>query len=177
MLGEVGSGIHVSHLRFDPMPDDPLRQLAGLEDGGFRRLAARLALLRAYARHREEESLSDAQAQDDIAEAYERHTAAVDDWVYDVYDSVTARTLRRWAQQFRNDGLQGLIDRHGRRSERSYESYFGAGSELRTVALHYLADHPDCTSTELLEELAEHVDEDELPTRRTTQRFLRKMGS
>ena len=158
------------------MPDDPLRELGELEEGGFRRLAARLALLRAYARHREEESLSDAQAQEDTAEAFDQRTADVDDWVYDVYDSVTARTLRRWAQQFRDNGLQGLIDRHGRRSERSYESYFGAGSELRKIALYYIADHPDCTSTELMEELAEHVDEEELPTRRTVQRFLRKMG-
>jgi hypothetical protein len=158
------------------MADDLLRELGQLEEGGFRRLAARLALLRAYARHRDEESLSDAQAQEDTAEAFDRRTAAVDDWVYDVYDSVTARTLRRWAQQFRDEGLQGLIDRHGRRSERSYESYFGAGSELRKIALYYIADHPDCTSTELLDELAEHVDEDELPTRRTVQRFLRKMG-
>ena len=158
------------------MPDDPLRELGQLEEGGFRRLAARLALLRAYARHRDEESLSDAQAQEDTAEAFDRRTAAVDDWVYDVYDSVTARTLRRWAQQFREDGLQGLIDRHGRRSERSYESYFGAGSELRKIALYYIADHPDCTSTELLDELADHVDEDDLPTRRTVQRFLKKMG-
>jgi hypothetical protein len=158
------------------MPDDLLRELGQLEEGGFRRLAARLALLRAYARHRDEESLSDAQAQEDTAEAFDRRTVAVDDWVYDVYDSVTARTLRRWAQQFRDDGLQGLIDRHGRRSERSYESYFGAGSELRKIALYYIADHPDCTSTELLDELAEHVDEEELPTRRTVQRFLKKMG-
>jgi hypothetical protein len=158
------------------MPDDLLRELGQLEEGGFRRLAARLALLRAYARHRDEESLSDAQAQEDTAEAFDRRTASVDDWVYDVYDSVTARTLRRWAQQFRDEGLQGLIDRHGRRSERSYESYFGAGSELRKIALYYIADHPDCTSTELLDELADHVDDDELPTRRTVQRFLRKMG-
>lgn len=158
------------------MSDDPLRVLGRLEDGGFRRLAARLALLRAYARRRETEGLSDAQAQEDVAAAFDRRTAAVDDWVYEVYDSVTARTLRRWAQQFRKDGLQGLIDHHGRRSERSYDSYFGAGSELRKIALHYLADHPDCTSTELLEELAQHVDEAELPTRRTVQRFLRKMG-
>jgi len=158
------------------MPTDPLRRLGRLEEGGFRRLAARLALLRAYARHRDEESLSDAQAQEDIAEAFDRGTAAVDAWVYDVYESVTARTLRRWAQQFREEGLQGLIDKHGRRSERSYESYFGAGSELRKVALHYLADHPNCTSTELLDELAQHVDDDALPTRRTVQRFLRKMG-
>jgi transposase len=158
------------------MPDDPLQRLARLEAGGFRRLAARLALLRAYARHREEESLSDAQAQEDVATAFDRRTVAVDDWVYDVYDSVTARTLRRWARQFREDGLQGLIDHHGRRSERSYDSYFGAGSELRKIALHYLADHPDCTSTELLEELARHVDDEELPTRRTVQRFLQKMG-
>jgi len=158
------------------MPTDPLRRLGRLEEGGFRRLAARLALLRAYARHRDEESLSDAQAQEDIAEAFDRGTAAVDAWVYDVYESVTARTLRRWAQQFREEGVQGLIDKHGRRSERSYESYFGTGSELRKVALHYLADHPDCTSTELLDELAQHVDDDALPTRRTVQRFLRKMG-
>ncbi|MCS4196179.1 helix-turn-helix domain-containing protein [Salinibacter ruber] len=157
------------------MPTDPLRRLGRLEEGGFRRLAARLALLRAYARRRDTEGLSDAQAQAAIAEAFDQRTAAVDAWVYDVYESVTARTLRRWAQQFREEGLQGLIDKHGRRSERSYDSYFGAGSELRKVALHYLADHPDCTSTELLDELAQHVD-DALPTRRTVQRFLRKMG-
>ncbi|MCS3633872.1 transposase [Salinibacter ruber] len=158
------------------MPTDPLRRLGRLEEGGFHRLAARLALLRAYARRRDTEGLSDAQAQAAIAEAFDQRTAAVDAWVYDVYESVTARTLRRWAQQFREEGLQGLIDKHGRRSERSYESYFGAGSELRKVALHYLADHPDCTSTELLDELAQHVDDDALPTRRTVQRFLRKMG-
>ncbi|WP_118825823.1 helix-turn-helix domain-containing protein [Salinibacter ruber] len=158
------------------MPTDPLRRLGRLEEGGFRRLAARLALLRAYARRRDTEGLSDAQAQAAIAEAFDQRTAAVDAWVYDVYESVTARTLRRWAQQFREEGLQGLIDKHGRRSERSYESYFGAGSELRKVALHYLADHPDCTSTELLDELAQHVDDDALPNRRTVQRFLRKMG-
>ncbi|WP_208425201.1 MULTISPECIES: helix-turn-helix domain-containing protein [Salinibacter] len=158
------------------MPPDPLRRLGRLEEGGFRRLAARLALLRAYARRRDTEGLSDAQAQAAIAETFDQRTAAVDDWVYDVYDSVTARTLRRWAQQFREEGLEGLIDKHGRRSKRSYESYFGAGSELRKIALHYLADHPDCTSTELLDELAQHVDDDALPTRRTVQRFLKKMG-
>jgi len=158
------------------MPTDPLRRLGRLEEGGFRRLAARLALLRAYARRRDAEGLSDAQAQAAIAEAFDQRTAAVDGWVYDVYESVTARTLRRWAQQFREEGLQGLIDKHGRRSERSYESYFGTGSELRKIALHYLADHPDCTSTELLDELAQHVDDEALPTRRTVQRFLRKMG-
>ncbi|WP_263821170.1 helix-turn-helix domain-containing protein [Salinibacter sp.] len=158
------------------MPPDPLRRLGRLEEGGFRRLAARLALLRAYARRRDTEGLSDAQAQAAIAEAFDQRTAAVDDWVYDVYESVTARTLRRWAQQFREEGLEGLIDKHGRRSKRSYESYFGAGSELRKIALHYLADHPDCTSTELLDELAQHVDDDALPTRRTVQRFLKKMG-
>jgi transposase len=158
------------------MPPDPLRRLGRLEEGGFRRLAARLALLRAYARRRDTEGLSDAQAQAAIAEAFDQRTAAVDDWVYDVYESVTARTLRRWAQQFREAGLEGLIDKHGRRSKRSYESYFGAGSELRKIALHYLADHPDCTSTELLDELAQHVDDDALPTRRTVQRFLKKMG-
>ncbi|WP_263789467.1 helix-turn-helix domain-containing protein [Salinibacter sp.] len=158
------------------MPTDPLRRLGRLEEGGFRRLAARLALLRAYARRRDTEGLSDAQAQAAIAEAFDQRTAAVDDWVYDVYESVTARTLRRWAQQFREEGLEGLIDKHGRRSKRSYESYFGAGSELRKIALHYLADHPDCTSTELLDELAQHVDDDALPTRRTVQRFLKKMG-
>ncbi|WP_263784325.1 helix-turn-helix domain-containing protein [Salinibacter grassmerensis] len=158
------------------MATDPLRRLGRLEEGGFRRLAARLALLRAYARRRDTEGLSDAQAQTAIAEAFDQRTAAVDDWVYDVYESVTARTLRRWAHQFREDGLQGLIDEHGRRSGRSYESYFGAGSELRKIALHYLADHPDCTSTELLDELAQHVNDEALPTRRTVQRFLRKMG-
>ena len=158
------------------MPPDPLRRLGRLEEGGFRRLAARLALLRAYARRRDTEGLSDAQAQAAIAETFDQRSAAVDDWVYDVYDSVTARTLRRWAQQFREEGLEGLIDKHGRRSKRSYESYFGAGSELRKIALHYLADHPDCTSTELLDELAQHVDDDALPTRRTVQRFLKKMG-
>lgn len=155
---------------------DPLTALAELEDGSFRRLMARLALLRAYARHRDEEGLSDAQAQDDIAEAYEHGTADVPDWTHDVYDSVTARTLRRWAGQFRDDGLPGLIDRHGRRSQRSYDSYFGPGSELRKIALYYIADHPDCTSTDLREELAQHVDEDELPTLRTVQRFLSKMS-
>ncbi len=155
---------------------DPLSALGELEDGGFRRLTARLALLRAYARHRDDEGLSDAQAQDDIAEAYEEGAADVPGWTYDVYDSVTARTLRRWAGQFREEGLSGLIDRHGRRSQRSYDSYFGAGSELRKIALYYIADHPDCTSTELREELARHVDEDDLPTLRTVQRFLSKMS-
>lgn len=155
---------------------DPLAALGQVDDGSFRRLTARLALLRAYARHRDEEGLSDAQAQDEIAEAYENGAADVPDWTYDVYDSVTARTLRRWASQFRDDGLPGLIDRHGRRSERSYDSYFGAGSELRKIALYYIADHPDCTSTELRDELAQHVDEDDLPTLRTVQRFLSKMG-
>jgi hypothetical protein len=158
------------------MSDDALGLLAQLEDGGFRRLAARLAILRAYVRHREAERLSDAQAQDDVAEAYGRRDADVPNWAYDAYDSVTARTLRRWANQFREKGLPGLVDRHGRRSERSYESYFGPGSELRKIALYYIADHPDCTSTELRDELARHVDADDLPTRRTVQRFLRKMN-
>ncbi len=155
---------------------DPLTALGRLEDGGFRRLAARLALLRAYVRYREREGCSDAQAQDDVADAYKDGTADVPDWTYDVYDSVTARTLRRWTNQFREEGLSGLIDRHGRRSQRSYDSYFGAGSELRKIALYYIADHPDCTSTELREELARHVDKDDLPTLRTVQRFLSKMS-
>lgn len=156
---------------------DTLDLLANLEDGGFRRLIARLAILRAYARHREANHLSDARAQEEVAEAFSEKQLDVDDWVYAVYDSVTGRTLRRWEQQLRDGGLETLVDRHGRRSQRSYDSYFGPDSELRKIALHYIADHPDCTGPELRDELAEHVSGDDLPDVRTVQRFLGKMRS
>ncbi len=158
-----------------PHNDDTLELIAGLEEGGFRRLLARLAILRAYVQHREANHLSDARAQEEVAEAFSARNVDVDDWVYDVYDSVTGRTLRRWENLAKEDGLAGLIDSHGRRSRRSYESYFGAGSELRKVALHYFADHPECTGTELHDELARHFDGDNLPDVRTVQRFLSKM--
>lgn len=149
--------------------------IANLEDGGFRRLIARLAILRAYVQHREANHLSDARAQEEIAEAFSARETTLDDWVYDVYDSVTGRTLRRWENQLLKNGLAGLVDSHGRRSQRSYDSYFGSGSELRKEALHYYADHPDCTGTELHEELAQHFEGEDLPDLRTVQRFLGKM--
>ncbi len=157
--------------------DDTLELIAELEDGGFRRLIARLAILRAYVQHREANHLSDARAQEDIADAFSARETDLDDWVYAVYDSVTGRTLRRWESEVAEHGLSGLVDSHGRRSRRSYESYFGAGSELRKIAFHYLADHPDCTGTELHDELAAQVDGDDLPDLRTVQRFLSKMRS
>lgn len=158
-----------------PGTDDTLNLIAELEDSGFRRLLARLAILRAYVQHREANHLSDARAQEEIADAFGARNVDIDDWVYAVYDSVTGRTLRRWENQLLDGGLAGLTDRHGRRSRRSYDSYFGAGTELRKVALHYFADHPNCTGTELHEELAQHVDNGDLPDLRTVQRFLGKM--
>jgi hypothetical protein len=158
-----------------PRTNDTLDLIAELEDGGFRRLIARLAILRAYVQHREANHLSDARAQEEIADAFGARETDLDEWVYAVYDSVTGRTLRRWENELRDNGLAGLIDSHGRRSRRSYESYFGAGSELRKVAFHYLADHPDCTGTELHDELAAQVDAEDLPDLRTVQRFLSKM--
>lgn len=160
-----------------PHTDDTLALIAELEDGGFRRLIARLAILRAYVQHREAHHLSDARAQEEIADAFSAREATLDDWVYDVYDSVTGRTLRRWENLLIDEGLAGLVDSHGRRSRRSYDSYFGTGSELRKIAFHYLADHPDCTGTELHDELARHVDDGDLPDLRTVQRFLSKMRS
>jgi len=157
--------------------DDTLELIAELEDGGFRRLIARLAILRAYVQHREANHLSDARAQEEIADAFSAQETDLDEWVYAVYDSVTGRTLRRWENELLENGLPGLTDRHGRRSRRSYDSYFSAGSELRKVAFHYLADHPDCTGTELHDELAAQVDGEDVPDLRTVQRFLSKMRS
>jgi DNA-binding transcriptional ArsR family regulator len=155
--------------------NETLELIAELEDGGFRRLVARLAILRAYAQHREANHLSDARAQEEIADAFSARETDLDEWVYAVYDSVTGRTLRRWENELLENGLVGLTDRHGRRSRRSYDSYFGAGSELRKIAFHYLADHPECTGPELHDELAAQVDGEDLPDLRTVQRFLSKM--
>lgn len=156
-------------------PDGVLNLLTELEDSGFRRLMARLAILRAYVRYRDANHLSDARAQEEVAEAFSAREADLDDWVYGVYDSVTGRTLRRWENQLKEGGIAELTDSHGRRSRRSYDSYFGDGSEMRKVALHFYADHPDCTSTELLDELRHHFAENELPNLRTVQRFLGRM--
>lgn len=161
------------------MPDDDalLQSVADLEATAFRRLQARLALLRAYARHRDEHQLSDSRAQEVTAKQYDRREVDVPSWVYDVYDSLSARTLRRWEKQLEKDGLAGLIDSHGRRSRRAYTSYFDPGTEMRRVVLHYLADHPDCTASDVMDELQRHFDETELPDLRTTQRFLSRMSA
>jgi hypothetical protein len=146
-----------------------------LEDAAFRRLLARLALLRAYARHRDEHGLSDLGAQEVIAEQYARQEVAVDAWVYAVYPTISARTLRRWEERMVEGGLVGLTDFYGKRSERDYESYFGSNAEMRKVALHFFADHPTCSAAQVFEALREHFGEDELPTLRTVQRFLGKL--
>ena len=148
--------------------------LAGLEPSGLQRLQARLVLLHAYLRTRDAEGLSDRQALEQVAAQFNAGTAEVDDWVYDVYDSVSGRTLRRWAERLKEGGLVGLTDDYGKRSERTYRSYFDPGSPLRKVALHYLADHPDCTASQVMDELQRHVDGDDLPDLRTVQRFLEK---
>lgn len=151
--------------------------LAALDDGAAQRLLARLALLRAYVRHRDAHHLSDRQAQEDVAEMVAGRMAdGLDPWVYDVYDTVSGRTLRRWEERLAEGGLAGLSDDHGQRSARSYASYFDPGTEMRRRALYFLADHPGCTSTELLNDLGRHFSEDELPDRRTVQRFLQKFG-
>lgn len=159
------------------MPDtDPVLMLAELGDASFRRTLARLAILRAYARHREAHRLSDAAAQDEVAEQFTAGRLQVDELAYAVYDSVSGRTLRRWEHSLQEGGLAALADDHGRRSARSYASYFGPGSEMRKVALYHLADHPDCTSTDLMNALRERFEENDLPDRRTVQRFLARMG-
>ena len=154
--------------------NDLLETLAGLEPAAFRRLLARLALLQAYARYRNVLGLSDLRAQEDVAEQYANREVEVDDWVYEAYSSVTGRTLRRWEERVKQSGLAGLTDAYGKRSERDYGSYFGPASEMRKVALYFLADHPDCTSTQVLEELQRRFGEDEAPDLRTVQRFLQK---
>lgn len=160
------------------MPDSSLlKALAGLEPSAFRRLQARLAILRAYVRHRERHHLSDAQAQDDISEQFSEQTLEIPRWVYDEYDSVSGRTLRRWEKQAEADGLEGLVDSHGRRSSRTYSSYFDPGTEMHRTALHFLADHPGCTAPDLLEELRRHFSEEALPDLRTVQRFLARINA
>ena len=154
--------------------NDLLETLAGLEPPAFRRLLARLALLQAYARYRSSFGLSDLRAQEDVAERYASREVDVDDWVYEAYGSVTGRTLRRWEERIRQSGLVGLTDAYGKRSERDYNSYFGPASEMRKVALYFLADHPDCTSTDVLRELQDRFGENEAPDLRTVQRFLQK---
>lgn len=155
----------------------PAQTLSALEKAAFRRLAARLALVRAYLRHKEEYHLSDARAQEEVAERFAARAAEVDEWVYEVYDNVSGRTLRRWAERLDEGGLAGLADDHGPRSQRTYASYFDPGTEMRKRALYFLADHPRCTSAELLGELRNHFDEADLPDRRTVQRFLKKMAT
>ena len=158
------------------MPEENLSQaLAELEASAFHRLQARLAVLRAYLRYRTQHHLSDARAQEAIAEQFSRRTLSVAPWVYDVYDSLSGRTLRRWEKQLEDGGLAKLIDRQGSRSRRSYTGYFDPGTEMRKTAFHYLADHPDCSASELMEELARHFSEGELPDLRTAQRFLARM--
>lgn len=154
---------------------DPLAVLAGLEDAAFQRLAARLALLHRYARLRVAESVSVRQGVETVAGQFNAGTAPVDPWVYDVYDSVSGRTLRRWAERLEEGGLAGLTDDYGKRSERTYVSYFDPGSPLRKAAFHYFADHPDCTARELFDELSNHADPVDLPDLRTVQRFLTKL--
>ncbi len=157
-----------------PDTDDALETLAALEATAFHRLLARLALLRAYARHRDANHLSDAAAQEEVAAQFAARTLEVEPWVYDVYDTVSGRTLRRWEERFQEERLAGLADDHGRRS-RAYASYFDPGTEMRKRALYFLADHPGGTSADLLDELRRHFAADELPDRRTVQRFLAKM--
>lgn len=154
--------------------NDLLETLAGLEPAAFRRLLARLALLHAYVRYRDAQGLSDLRAQEDVAERYGDREVEVDEWVYDAYASVTGRTLRRWEERIKQNGLVGLTDAYGKRSERDYSSYFGPASEMRKVALYFLADHPDCTSTQLLHELQQRFGAEEAPDLRTVQRFLQK---
>ena len=154
--------------------NDLLETLAQLESSAFRRLLARLALLHAYTRYRNLNGLSDLRAQEDIADRYGDREVEVDGWVYDAYSSVTGRTLRRWEERVRQGGLVGLTDAYGKRSERDYSSYFGPASEMRKVALYFLADHPDCTSTQILMELQQRFGEEDAPDLRTVQRFLQK---
>lgn len=154
---------------------DTSQVLARLEDTAFRRLLARLALLRACARCREAHGFSDLRAQEFIAEQYSLRAVDVDDWVYDVYTSISARTLRRWEERLAEGNLVGLTDDYGKRSERDYESYFGSNSEMRKVALYFFADHPSCTAAQIYEALQAHFGKDEMPTLRTVQRFLGKI--
>ncbi len=158
-----------------PETEDTLATLAGLEDAGFHRLQARLAILRAYAQHRAEHGLSDAAAQEEAARRYAARALEVAPWVYDAYATFSGRTLRRWEERLLAGGLQGLSDDHGPRSGRTYASYFDPGTELRKAALHFLADHPGCTSTDLLGELERRFPPEDVPDRRTVQRFLARM--
>ena len=151
-----------------------LETLADLEPAAFRRLLARLALLHAYTRYRNLNSLSDLRAQEDVADQYGDRGVEVDGWVYDAYRSITGRTLRRWEERVKQGGIVGLTDAYGKRSERDYSSYFGPSSEMRKVALYFLADNPDCTSTQVLTELQKQFGEEEAPDLRTVQRFLQK---
>lgn len=149
--------------------------LAGLEIAGLRRLIGRVSLLHAVMRYRAMEGVSDRQALETLAEQFNSGEAPVEPWVYEVYASVSGRTLRRWKERLDEGGLIGLSDDYGTRSERTYASYFDTGSPLRKVALHHLADHPDCTAGDLLAELRRQFADSELPDLRTVQRFLGRL--
>ncbi len=151
--------------------------LAGLEDAAFERLVARLTLLHQYLRLREQTGLSTRQALEAVAEQFNNREANIDAKLYAVYESVSGRTLRRWADRLEEGGLAGLTDDYGKRSERTYASYFDPGSPLRKAALHHFADHPECTASEILAALREQMPNEELPDLRTVQRFLTKLRS
>lgn len=157
------------------MPNNLAEMFAHLEDAAFERLVARLSLLHQYYRLREQTGASTRKALETLAQQFNNGEAPVDMRVYAVYDKVSGRTMRRWAERLEEGGLIGLSDDYGKRSERTYASYFDPGSPLRKVAMHHLADHPDCTAAEMLSMLREQMPKAELPDLRTVQRFLTKM--
>lgn len=130
---------------------------------------ARVAAVRAYHAFRKTAGLADRRARPAFCAAWAARELPVEPWVYEAVPKFSKNTLRDWEARWQAHGLAGLAPQWGNRK--------GCGildtdEELRTFVLGALTAWPHADATHVMQGLRARFPGRELPSLRTTQRFL-----
>lgn len=158
--------------------EDGLAQFAALSDGDKKRRALmRKYLIEIYWEHFRKRGGSREAAREHIAQAVNSGEIAVPfeylDYLpqYNGTRTLSEATLRRWEADYRNEGIWGLVDKHGHRKGKSE---IETTPELYKTVLGCMLKHPHITPKKIKQYLAADFPHLDIVSEKSIGRFKTK---
>lgn len=148
---------------------EALKKSASLNETAQRRIDAKLAILGALERYHQASALPIDKAEEQFAQQYSAGRIALDDAVHELISEVSARTLRRWRNDMKRDGLTRLAGGYGNRK--------GAGKidsqpAVRDLIVGLLVAKPHARASHVMQALRARFADAELPSLRSIERWM-----
>jgi len=148
---------------------ESLKKSASLNETAQRRIDAKLAILSALERYHQAGNLPIDKAEEQFAEQYTAGGGALDESVHELIREVSARTLRRWRNDMKRDGLTRLAGGYGNRK--------GAGKidtqpAVRDLIVGLLVAKPHARASHVMQALHARFAEADLPSLRSIERWM-----